>query len=168
MPSNKGMKQTKPAQAMELRSLSPVFGELEARARARITANMAHDPATDAVTRLHREQRVAWATTIIGCLYIGWMGLHLWRSTGTFAAMFAGLGSELPVPTRILIDYRSWIYPGCFGSLVGILVAKELIVRDKRLSTMLTFLVTIAAQFLAQWMTTVYYLPLFDLINKLS
>ena len=25
-PSNKGMKQTKPAQAMELRSLSPVFG----------------------------------------------------------------------------------------------------------------------------------------------
>jgi hypothetical protein len=25
MPANKGMKQTKPAQAMELRSLSPVF-----------------------------------------------------------------------------------------------------------------------------------------------
>jgi hypothetical protein len=29
-PSNKGMKQTKPAQAMELRSLSPVFARLEA------------------------------------------------------------------------------------------------------------------------------------------
>jgi hypothetical protein len=27
-PPNKGMKQTKPAQAMELRSLSPVFGGL--------------------------------------------------------------------------------------------------------------------------------------------
>ena len=27
-PSNKGMKQTKPAQAMELRSLSPVFARL--------------------------------------------------------------------------------------------------------------------------------------------
>jgi type II secretory pathway component PulF len=96
------------------------------------------------------------------------MGLHLWRSTGAFEAMFAGLGSELPLATRILVDYRSWIYPGCFGGVVALLIAKELMVRDKRLSTMLTFLVTIAAQFLGHWMTTVYYLPLFDLIDKLS
>jgi hypothetical protein len=115
-----------------------------------------------------REQRVAWATTILGCLYCGWMGLHLWRSTGAFGAMFAGLGSELPVTTRVLVDYRNWIYPGCFGAVVALLIAKELIVRDKRLSTMLTFLLTIATQFMGHWMTTVYYLPLFDLINKLS
>ena len=136
-----------------------------------MTAHMAHDRSADVATPTQREQRerwVAWATTVVGCLYCGWMGFHLWRSTGTFGAMFAGLGSDLPTATRLLVDYRNWIYPGCFGALVAILIAKELIVRDKRLSTMLTFLVTIAAQCLAQWMTTVYYLPLFDLINKLS
>jgi hypothetical protein len=96
------------------------------------------------------------------------MGLHLWRSTGVFVAMFEGLGSELPLATRILVDHRSWIYPGCFGGVVALMIAKELMVRDKRLSTMLTFLMTIATQFLGHWMTTVYYLPLFDLIKKLS
>jgi type II secretory pathway component PulF len=96
------------------------------------------------------------------------MGVHLWHATGTFAAMFAGLGTELPTATRILIDYRSWIYPTCFGGIVAILIAKELVMRDKRLSTMLTFLLAVGAQFLGHWMTTVYYLPLFDLINKLS
>jgi len=136
-----------------------------------MTADMAHDPGTDVTIPSQREQRerwVAWATNVVGCLYCCWMGFHLWRSTGTFGAMFAGLGSDLPTATRILVDYRSWIYPGCFGAFVAILVAKELLIRDKRLSTMLTLLVTITAQFLAQWMTTVYYLPLFDLINKLS
>jgi hypothetical protein len=82
--------------------------------------------------------------------------------------MFAGLGTELPLPTRILIDHRSWFYPVCFGGVIAILIAKELMMRDKRLSTMLTFFVTIAAQFLGHWMTTVYYLPLFGLINKLG
>jgi hypothetical protein len=126
---------------------------------------------THALTAAQREQRerwVAWATTAIGCLYCGWMGIHLWRSTASFGAMFAGLGSELPVATRILVDYRSVIYPVCFGMLVATLVVKELMVRDKRLSTMLTFLVTVAAQLLSYWMTTVYYLPLLDLISKLS
>ena len=136
-----------------------------------MTAGVAHHRGTDVATPTQREQRerwVAWATTVLGCLYCGWMGFQLWRSTGNFGAMFAGLGSDLPTATRFLVDHRSWIYPGCFVAFVAILVVKELIVRDKRLSTMLTFLLTIAAQFLAQWMTTVYYLPLFDLINKLS
>ena len=115
-----------------------------------------------------REQQIAWATTILGCLYCAWMGFHLWRTTGAFEAMFEGLGAELPLSTRILVNYRSWIYPGCFGGVVALLIAKELLMRDKRLSTMLTFFTTMAAQFLAHWMTTVYYLPLFDLIGKLS
>lgn len=48
------------------------------------------------------------------------------------------------------------------------LVVKEPFVRDKRLSTMLSLCVTIVVQFLAHWFTTVYFLPSFDLINKLG
>jgi len=130
---------------------------------------MSEDRGTHPLARREqRERLVAWMTTGIAGLYCGWMGVYHWRSTGSFGAMFHGLGGELPAATRVLIDYRSWIYPGVFGGLVAILVAKEFVVRDKRLSTMLTFLVTIAAQFLAQWMVTVYYLPLFELINRLG
>jgi hypothetical protein len=148
-----------------------VFGELERGRSARMTADMARDRDADVATpsqRERRERRVAWAANVVGCLYCAWMGVQLWRSTGAFGALFAGLGAELPTATRMLVEYRSWIYPACFGAVVAILVGKELVVRDKRLSTMLTFLVTIAAQFLGHWMTTVYYLPLFDLISKLS
>ena len=82
--------------------------------------------------------------------------------------MFAGLGTDLPHPTQVLINHANWIYPVSFGGIVAILIAKEVVMRDKRLSTMLTFLIAMGAQFLGHWMTTVYYLPLFDLIRKLS
>ncbi len=68
-----------------------------------MTADMAHDPSTDVATPAQREQRerwVAWVTNVVGCLYCGRMGFHLWRSTGSFGAMFAGLGSVLPTATR--------------------------------------------------------------------
>jgi type II secretory pathway component PulF len=120
------------------------------------------------VQRERREHGLAWGITIVASLHCAWMGFHLWRSTGKFAALYEGLGTQLPSPTRMLVEQGSWIYPLCFGGLIAVLVAKEVMVRDKRLSTMLTFAVAVVAQFLAHWMTTAYYLPLFDLIDKLS
>jgi hypothetical protein len=118
--------------------------------------------------RERRERWGAWAACSLGCLYCGWMGLQLWRSTGAFGAIFEGLGAELPTPTHILMSYRNWIYPGCFGGFVALLVAKELVLTDKRLTAMLTMVITIGAQFLGHWMMTVYYLPLFELVKKLG
>jgi hypothetical protein len=118
--------------------------------------------------RERREVLVAWVANGLACLYCGWMGVYLWRSTGVFGKMFEGLGAELPGSTSFVVVQRAWLYPTVFGALVVALLVKEALVSDKRLSTMLSLVVTILAQFLAQWMMTLYYLPLFDLIGKLS
>jgi type II secretory pathway component PulF len=123
---------------------------------------------TSSVQRERRERRVAWIATTVASLYCCWMGLQLWRATATFEAMFEGLGAELPLATRIVVEHGPWLYPAYIIGFVAILVWKELILADKRLSTMVTCLVLIVAQFVGHWFTVAYYLPLFDLIKKLG
>ncbi len=48
----------------------------------------------------------------------------LWKVIPTFAALFAGLGAQLPLPTRIVIALSNWtvrlIVPGAIGMIAGI------------------------------------------------
>ncbi len=48
----------------------------------------------------------------------------LWKVIPTFAALFAGLGAQLPLPTRIVILMSNWtvrlMVPGIIGLFVGI------------------------------------------------
>ena len=48
----------------------------------------------------------------------------LWKVIPTFAALFAGLGAQLPLPTRIVILTSNWtvrlIVPAVFGGIAGI------------------------------------------------
>ena len=48
----------------------------------------------------------------------------LWKVIPTFAALFAGLGAQLPLPTRIVILMSNWtvrlIVPAVFGGIAGI------------------------------------------------
>jgi type IV pilus assembly protein PilC len=43
----------------------------------------------------------------------------LWKVIPTFAAMFAGLGAELPLPTRIVIALSHWIVRGMPFFIIG-------------------------------------------------
>jgi hypothetical protein len=115
-----------------------------------------------------REARLAWITDAIACAYFAWLfGLH-WRNVGVFAQMYEGLGAEIPLPTRFVINQGVWFFPLLFAVFAGAALGKERLIADKRLSVMVTFLLTIVGQFVAHGLVTVYYLPLFDLIRKLS
>jgi type IV pilus assembly protein PilC len=55
------------------------------------------------------------------------VGVILWKVIPTFAALFAGLGAQLPLPTRIVIQMSNWtvrlIVPGAIalaGSIYGL------------------------------------------------
>ena len=61
-----------------------------------------------------------------------------------------------------------YVYPSVFGAIVLALIVKELAIPDKRLSTMLTFLIALVAHWLSYWFASLHYLPLIDLIHKLS
>jgi hypothetical protein len=115
-----------------------------------------------------RERAIAWSTSALASLYCAWLGVFLWRSAGSFGQMLEGLGAQIPPSTEFVVRQRSWLYASIFGGLVVIIGVKEFVTRDKRTSAMLTILITIFAQFLSHWFITQYYLPLFDLIAKLS
>jgi hypothetical protein len=115
-----------------------------------------------------RESALAWAGTTVSVLYFAWRGTTLFRVTRTFRAMFEGLGAQLPLATRLAVEYRVWILSIVFGLPALFVLAKEFVVRDKRTSMMMTMLVVITVLFLADLLVTIYYLPLFSMIEKLS
>jgi len=52
------------------------------------------------------------------------VGVMLWKVIPTFAALFAGLGAQLPLPTRIVIGLSNWtvrlILPGAIAGAAGV------------------------------------------------
>jgi type IV pilus assembly protein PilC len=59
----------------------------------------------------------------------GVVGVILWKVIPTFAAMFAGLGAELPLPTRIVIALSNGLVR-YFPIVVGGLVALPFVIRQ--------------------------------------
>ena len=57
------------------------------------------------------------------------VGVILWKVIPTFASLFAGLGAQLPLPTRIVIGLSNWtvrlLLPGAIGAVVGVYFLKR-------------------------------------------
>jgi type IV pilus assembly protein PilC len=57
------------------------------------------------------------------------VGVILWKVIPTFAALFAGLGAQLPLPTRIVIGLSNWLVrlmlPLVIGGAVGVYFLKR-------------------------------------------
>jgi type IV pilus assembly protein PilC len=57
------------------------------------------------------------------------VGVILWKVIPTFAALFAGLGAQLPLPTRIVIGMSNWfvrlLAPMVIGAVAGVYFLKR-------------------------------------------
>jgi hypothetical protein len=115
-----------------------------------------------------REEILAWAGSILAVLHFAWRAATFFRLTTTFSAMFEGLGAELPLMTRLAVEHRIPVLSLAFGLPSLIVLGKEFVIQDKRTSLMLTMLIVIIVLFISDLLVTAYYLPLFDLIGKLS
>ncbi len=113
-----------------------------------------------------RERAFAWTATGIACLYFAWLAVTLWRHASAFGATFRGMGLELPSSTRLVVEHV-WIYPALFGILALFAVFKEWIVRDKRISVMLSFVVMMLGQWAAGIATALYQQPMLDIMRRI-
>ena len=114
------------------------------------------------------ERWAAWGATALSCLYYLWAYTVLTRHAAAFKGVFAGLGSDLPAPTRLLIDNQGWLYPALFGVAAFLVVAKEVALSSKRLSLVITFVVALVVFFIVDAIKTALFLPLLDLFEKLA
>jgi len=83
-----------------------------------------------------------------------------------FAALFAGLGVELPWPTRFLIATYFWILPLYFAGLAVLLFTKDLWSKDFRSKRLVTVRIFLAALVMTGVVVFVLYLPLLTLAGN--
>lgn len=113
-------------------------------------------------------QIVAWAASLLSCLYFGWTYVQVNRFTNGFGDMFASMGVELPRPTLFLLSNHSWLYLVLFVGAGVLVVAKEIFIRDKKLSLAATSIIAMCVLYAAGWIHTALYAPLLSLIEKLN
>src|SRR5690348_6841979 len=81
---------------------------------------------------------VTWIATILACAYIAWAGVSLYQATGIFKEMYTSMGVELSTPTRFIMAAYRWLFPILFGGVIGVVVAKQFLVREKWVSLFIT------------------------------
>jgi hypothetical protein len=113
-------------------------------------------------------QIVAWAMSLLSCLYFVWTYIQVSRFTETFSDLFAGLGLELPTQTRFILSSHYLIYPMLFLGGGILVVVKEVFIRDKMVSIATTLTAVVGMLWAVGWITNALYAPLFSLIEKLK
>jgi hypothetical protein len=114
-----------------------------------------------------REGVLAWFASGLLCIYFAWSYAALLRYTRVFMTLFGSLGVELPAPTRFLIATHFFLYPLLFVGAGVLVIAKEFLVPDKRLSLIISLVVALLTLLAVDSIKSVFILPLLELAQKL-
>jgi hypothetical protein len=110
---------------------------------------------------------LSWLTTGVVAFLCSVLGLASAHFVEPFAALFQGLGVELPLPTRFMLATYMWFLPLLFTALAAFVILKEFAARELRRRFLLTGRVFLAALIAAGLVIFVLYLPLLTLSAKL-
>jgi len=110
---------------------------------------------------------LSWLTTGVVAFLCSVLGLASAHFVHPFAALFQGLGVELPLPTRFMLATYTWLLPLLFTTLAVFVILKEFAAREVRRRFLLTGRVFLAALIAAGLVIFVLYLPLLTLLAKL-
>lgn len=103
---------------------------------------------------------ISWISAIVASMLLAGLYFGSRSVIGIFANMFAGMGVELPLLTRIAI--QPWI-PSLFMVAAILVIGKELFIQDKAISLAATGFVVLSAVFACGFIAFTLYLPLYRL-----
>ena len=108
---------------------------------------------------------LSWVAAVLCANYIGWGCYQVRWQVPVLAQLYAGLGGELPIYTRLVIALSNRIFP--VGLLLILLVVgKELLVRDVIIRLEITFIVFLAVAWLFDFSVTAMLGPAFRLLGR--
>jgi len=105
---------------------------------------------------------------VISCLYYFLAYGTLARAVPIFGKLFPGLGVPLPLLTRLLMASYSWLFPVlCIGAVI-LTIARQFVQLGKLQLRIVNLMHVVIGIIFPSLVIIVLYLPLFDLIRKLS
>jgi hypothetical protein len=115
---------------------------------------------SDRVTR-----SLSWVAALLCAHYIGWGCYQVRWQVPFLAQLYAGLGAELPLCTRLVIAISNRIF------LVGLIlillvVGKELLIRDIMIRLEITFILFLSAAWLFDFSVTAMLGPALRLLAR--
>ena len=115
-----------------------------------------------------RARRLSWLTTAICSLYVEWMAYHLGTFTGTFAALFQGIGGTLPPNTDFVVGLSKGVLLVAGTLVVAGLVAKEFLIQEAGVRHVVTFVTFMGVDWFFYWCLNALYQPLIDVVQKIG
>jgi hypothetical protein len=115
-----------------------------------------------------KSSRIPWFMVVVGCLYFLWLAVGFTTTIPIFTTLYAGLGVELPLPTRILLSSHFWFLPIVFIVAAMLTVAKKLAEFNKRQLRVVNIVLIVFGAVFPALLVWFLYLPLFVLIGKLK
>lgn len=109
---------------------------------------------------------LAWLATLLSCAYLYWAYTTLASGTAALEGALGPRAAELPGPTRFVLDHHVWLYPVVLGSTALLLLAKEIVLRNKRLTLALTLAIALVALFVTDSFKTLLLSPLVEILAK--
>lgn len=108
---------------------------------------------------------LSWVAAVLCAHYIGWGCYQVRWQVPFLAQLYAGLGGELPLYTRLVIAISNRIF------LVGLLlillvVGKELLIRDVIIRLEVTFILFLSAAWLFDFSVAAMLGPAFRLLAR--
>jgi type II secretory pathway component PulF len=122
--------------------------------------------------QIHSRARLSivgsWLMTGLVAFLCSVLGLASPHFVQPFAAMFQGIGVELPSLTRLLLTTYMWLLPVLFTALAVFAILKEFLAREPRQRFLLSTSVLFAAVITVRSVIFILYLPLLTLEEKLA
>lgn len=109
-----------------------------------------------------------WLLSLFACAYCLWVGVSLYIFTGIFINMYASMGVDLPLSTKIVISSYRLLDPPIFGGVAVLIIVKQFLVRDKWANLATTLGATLIAVVAANWVIHTLYAPVLAMIEKLN
>lgn len=108
---------------------------------------------------------LSWVAAILCAHYIGWGCYQVRWQVPVLAQLYAGLGGELPIYTRLVIALSNHIFS--VGLLLVLLVVgKELLIRDTIIRLEITFIVFLSAAWLFDFSVSAMLGPALRILGR--
>jgi hypothetical protein len=109
---------------------------------------------------------LAWLATLLSCAYLYWAYTTLASGTAALVKALGPRAAELPASAQFVLRHHVWLYPAVLGSTALLLVAKELVLRSKRVTLPLTLAIALVALFVTDSLKTLLLSPLVEMLAK--